>query len=93
MPAITEEGEIRRLLSNAKRINRESFEHYNEHFDALQDTYGGHIVAIVDSHVEESIEHPTESEDLQAFVRMVREEYGDEAFITYIPEPESTMIL
>lgn len=93
MPTLTEEQEIRDLLSNTRRINEASYRYYQEHFDELQESHGGQIVAIVDNSVVESIDYPADSDTLQEFVESVREGYGNEVFMTHIPAPDETLLL
>lgn len=93
MPALTDAQEIKDMISETKRINQGSYEYYQEHFDELQDSHGGKIVAIVDTSVVDSIEYPADSETLQEFVESVREEHGDDVYMTHIPAPDQTLLL
>lgn len=93
MPTLTEEQEIRDLLSNTRRINKGSYEYYQDHFDELQEAHGGQIVAIIDNSVVESIDYPADSDTLQQFVESVREEHGNDVFMTHIPAPDETLLL
>lgn len=93
MPAFADTEEIKDLLAKTKRINRSSWEYFTNHFEELQRSHGGEVVAIVDTSVVDSMEQTTEMSKIQGFVAEVREEHGDDAFITHIPSPDETMIL
>lgn len=93
MPKLTDEEEIIEIYSRARKIDRNSYEYYESHFDELQDSHGGNIVAIVDNSIIDEVEYPAESATLDSFIERVRREYGDDAFITHIPEPHQSLIL
>lgn len=93
MPILTDEEDIRDLLSKTTRIHRGSYDYYREHHESLQESHGGEIVAIVDNQVVDSIEYPAETEDLREFVERVRDEYGEKVYMTHILKPDQTLIL
>jgi len=89
-------NKIRELADNTTRINKQNYEYYQNHFDELQDEYGGQIIAVHDNGVIASREYTDDLEKLSAFFEELREEHGEEvadaAYVTHVPKPNQQML-
>jgi len=87
---------IRELADNTTRINQQNYEYFQNHFEELQDEYGGQIIAVHDNGVIESREYTDDLEALSAFFEHLRDEHGEEvaeaAYVTHVPEPNQQML-
>lgn len=96
MSALTDKEMIRSLVDDAVKINEANKRHYQEHFDELQERYGGEIVVILDQQVIESREFTEDLDELDAFLNELKSEYGEEtikeAYISHIPDPDHLML-
>ena len=86
-----DEDELQELMSNRKRVRRENVEHYLDNEDELREQFGGHVIAIADSNVVNSIETADDAEEILTFIDHIRSEY-EGAYITEVPEPNQVMM-
>lgn len=97
MPAITTEDEIREIISKTPKINRDNYNYFQERFDEIQSEYAGEIIVVLGREVVESHEFTDDLSELRSFLSDLREEYGEEeienAYITYVPDPDQVLIL
>ena len=93
MNAQIDEEQIVELASKTSTIDKEGFSFYEENFKELQEEYGGKIVAIFDHRVVEYVDRDVDKRRMGEFIEEVRNEYGSNAFITHIPEPDHKLLL
>lgn len=91
-----ETDKIKEAIDNVKRIDRDSYEYYQEHIDEIQNTHGGEIVAIHNRSVIQSVEFTGELEDIRDFMAVLQKEFDDdtleETFITVVPSPNRKLL-
>lgn len=87
-----DEDQLKKLVSNRKRIREENLDYYLENQEDLRDDYGGQIIAVAGGSVKESMEDTEDLEAIKAFIDRIQTEW-DGAYITKVPEPDETLML
>lgn len=97
MSTLTDRDDLRELVSMSNRVDRANREYYRDHFDEIQEKYGGQFIVVIDKDIVESREYTGDLSELRSFVEAVRSKYGEDeikkALITHVPDPEQRLIL
>lgn len=97
MPILTDKNELRDLVRSATKINDQNYQHYQEHFEEIQEQHAGNVIAVHDGGVIESMEFTDDLDELREFLVRLGNEHGDEvvkeAYITHVPDEDQVLIL
>lgn len=97
MSAITNQDELRDMVSRSSKVDEENYQFYREHIDRLQEEEAGNIVAIVQGDLVATHQFTDDLDELRGFVNELKTEYGEDAvesaYITHIPDPDQALIL
>ncbi len=90
--------ELVETMSDIPRAASENVEYYKENIDSLQENYPGEWIAIIDGGdgvevLEGAADTDISVDQVSSEIEAVREEYGQEAYFGFVPDPETIYIL